>query len=116
MVIQRWQSVFLLLAAVFMGAYSFLPAATLYDSPDIITVFPIDFPGNFIGNIIIALFLLVTIFMYRHTRLQRRMAITAIILIVISAATGLFAIGPLHGTEQKSHLDSAPVSYRWHLY
>ena len=38
MVIQRWQSVFLLLAAVFMGAYSFLPAATLYDSPDIITV------------------------------------------------------------------------------
>ena len=101
MVIQRWQSVFLLLAAVFMGAYSFLPAATLYDSPDIITVFPIDFPGNFIGNIIIALFLLVTIFMYRHTRLQRRMAITAIILIVISAATGLFAIGPLHGTEPK---------------
>ena len=88
MVIQRWQSVFLLLAAVFMGAYSFLPAATLYDSPDIITVFPIDFPGNFIGNIIIALFLLVTIF-------------TAIILIVISAATGLFAIGPLHGTEPK---------------
>lgn len=99
MVIQRWQSVFLLLAAVFMGAYSLLPAVTLYDSPDIVTVFPIDFPGNFVGNIIIGLLLFVSIFLYRNTRLQRRMLTGAMILMLISAAGGLFAIGPLHGTE-----------------
>ncbi|MDE6504150.1 MAG: DUF4293 domain-containing protein [Muribaculaceae bacterium] len=99
MVIQRWQSVLLLLASVFMGAYSLLPAATLYDSPDTVTVFPIDFPGNLIGNIIIALLLFASIFLYRNTRLQRRMLAGAMILMLISAACGFLAIGPLHGTE-----------------
>lgn len=92
MVIQRWQSVLLFVSALCMAIFSFTPFALIDDASaaaSISIVTPQDFTVYFVLNLTIALLLFVTIFLYRNLRLQRMVTLMAILLMIVSAVTGL---------------------------
>lgn len=92
MVIQRWQSVLLFVSALCMAIFCFTPFALINDAlgvNSISTVAPRDFTVYFVLNLTIALLLFVTIFLYKNLRRQRMVTLVAILLIIVSAVTGL---------------------------
>ncbi len=95
MVIQRWQSVLLLVAAVAMALFTFLPFATvesLASAQSAITVAPCDFAVYFVLNITISLLLFIAIFLYKNIRRQMTVTLLSLMLIAVSAVTGLFIV------------------------
>lgn len=85
MVIQRWQSVLLLIAAACMVAVCFIPFAHAADGmipPSDITVF-------FVLNLTSAVTLARAIFLYRNMPRQKMVTLLSIVLILISAGTGV---------------------------
>lgn len=92
MVIQRWQSVFLLLAAVFIVVFTFTPVATLAGAADLK---PKHFPVWMVLNLLIAVLLFIAIFMYKSLAQQRRVTLVSMVLLAASALTGGFTLyGP----------------------
>lgn len=92
MVIQRWQSVLLFISSICMAIFCFTPFALLGDTmsaESISYATPRDFTVYFLLNLTIALLLFVNIFLYKNLRLQRMVTLIAILLIVVSAITGL---------------------------
>ncbi len=93
MVIQRWQSVLLLLATIFMAVSATLPFAEVaLDSakPDVLTeIFPKQHTVYLILNVTIAVLLFVAIFLFKNLRRQRMVSKIAIMLIVVSAVAGV---------------------------
>ena len=74
MVIQRWQTVFLFIAAVTMGIFFFLPVSCMMGYITSIL------------NALVTVLLLVDIFMYRNLKLQKRVALICICFCFVSAA------------------------------
>lgn len=89
MVIQRKQSLFLLLAAILMGLYAFMPL--LINARGEVMLGGMTFEGIggvvFILNCLVALLSLITIFKFKSLRFQKKLCIINILLIVASIAT-----------------------------
>lgn len=88
MVIQRWQTVWLLVAAVLMGVFCFVPMARVAtDLPDpnsVTFLYPIDMPVLFTLNALVGVLLLIAIFLYRNMRRQKMLTLVSMLLIVAS--------------------------------
>lgn len=87
MVIQRWQTVMLLIAAVLVAVFCLTPMGSVGEE----SVYACSFPVFLILNIVIAVLLLIDIFLFRNLRLQMRVAAVALILEAVSAGLA-FAI------------------------
>lgn len=95
MVIQRWQTVFLFIAVVAMVLFIILPFANVTIDDQIFQVKPSHFIGYLTLNIVIALMLFISIFLYRNIRFQKKITLISIIMIAVSAVTGgLCLYGP----------------------
>ena len=89
MVIQRKQSLFLLLAAILMGLYAFMPL--LINARGEVMLGGMTFEGIggvvFILNCLVTLLSLITIFKFKSLRFQKKLCIINILLIIASIAT-----------------------------
>lgn len=83
MVIQRWQTVFLFLAAVLTVIFCFIPVATVIKTSGIESTIVFDSPYFLIFNLATAALLFIAIFLFTNTRRQRLITLIAILLIAI---------------------------------
>jgi len=84
MVIQRWQSVLLLISAIFVALAGILPYAVTAEGADVCAV---QTPVLLCVDILGALLLLIDIFLYRNLRYQMKVTRLALSLIVVLGAT-----------------------------
>ena len=88
MVIQRWQSVYLLVAIFAMALACFLPfGAIVTEGIPAMKLVPGDFPVLLTLNILIAVLLLIDMFMYKNLKSQKMVACICALLCVASIAT-----------------------------
>lgn len=100
MVIQRWQSVFLLIGAIVMIVFCFVPVGNATVENEIVKLMPSDYPVFLTVNILIAVLLFIAIFLFKNTRRQKTVTLVSMLLIAASAATGGFIIyGDQRGAE-----------------
>ena len=89
MVIQRKQSLFLLIAAILMGCYAFMPS--LIDANGNVILGGVCLHGvsaiPFILNCLVAVLAFVTIFKFKSLGFQRALCAVSILLIIASMAT-----------------------------
>lgn len=103
MVIQRWQSVLLLTAAVVMGVFSFTDIAQINTATQTVMFSPLgfDFIGGtatspvhttffFILSLVSALLPLIAIFLYRKLKLQKQMCVYSILAQLAVVFYGLY--------------------------
>ncbi len=83
MQIQRWQSLFLFIAAALMGALNFMPLA--HDAQGV-AVTATQWPVLLIVNVLTAVLLFICIFLYKNLRKQMLVANVSIVLILLTAA------------------------------
>ncbi|MBQ9076357.1 MAG: DUF4293 family protein [Muribaculaceae bacterium] len=88
MVIQRWQSVFLFLASVMMGIFSFIPFASQGIGEESVQFHPVDAPVYCTLNLLVAMLLLLAIFMFKNIRRQKTVTLVSVLLMVASAVAG----------------------------
>lgn len=95
MVIQRWQTVFLFVTAVFMALFTFMPYATTTVDGVVVELAPSNSMVYMIVNILTIIIAFISIFMYRDLRKQVRTVKLVMLLIVCAAVTGaLLLFGP----------------------
>ena len=100
MVIQRWQSVFLLLGAIAMAIFCFVPMGSFSDGDSVINLMPVDYPVFLTVNILVAVLLFIAIFLFKNTRRHKTVTLVSMLLIATSAVTGGFLIyGDSRGAE-----------------
>lgn len=94
MVIQRWQSLFLLIACVLMGLLCLSPYAqlTAAEAAEPTKQFVKDAPVFLILNIAISALLFIAIFLFKNLKLQMRITMMTIVLICASVVTGGFIV------------------------
>lgn len=92
MVIQRIQTLMLLIAVILMAVFCCTPFATMASEPEPTKLFLKDAPVFLILNIVIALLLFINIFMYKNLRMQIRMTVLSLVLICASMATAGFIL------------------------
>ncbi len=103
MVIQRWQSVLLFLAAVLTGIFCVCPFGRLtFNDGVVMQLTPAYNTVYLILNIFISLLLFVTIFLYKNLKLQIKVTLCAIVLLVASLVVGI--IMPLLAHAIPSHM------------
>lgn len=93
MVIQRWQTVLLLLAVIVLGIYCFTPIATMTDAAGVTT--PIstkEAPVLLTVNILIAVLLFISIFMYKDLKKQIKVTRMSIVLLCVSILTSVLVL------------------------
>lgn len=94
MVIQRWQSVLLLVAAVLVGIFCFTPlaqeAAVEQSMPVSHSI--AEAPVLLIVNLLIAVLLIIAIFMFKNLRQQRKVTLVTIVLIAASIVSSIFVV------------------------
>lgn len=104
MVIQRWQSLLLLIAVVLMCIFCSTPYARISAAEATLaptSVFVYDAPVFLTINIVIAVVLFIAIFMYKNLRRQMTVTIISIVLMCASAVTCGFI---LYGTMPDAEL------------
>lgn len=95
MVIQRWQSVFLLVATALMVLFIILPFGSVTVDAQVSALVPKDYPVYLVLNLLIAVLLFIAIFLYKNLRRQKIVTLVSILLIACSAVTGgLLLYGP----------------------
>lgn len=93
MMIQRWQSVWLLLAAILTGFFCFIPMATIAggetaaDPGSFTPIYPSQMQVFFCVNLLVTLLLFLAIFLFKNTRLQKSITLISMLLILCSLAT-----------------------------
>lgn len=95
MVIQRWQSVMLLLASVCMIFVMFLPVGFLENpmsSESATLIKPIDNPVLMIVEGLTALLLIISIFLFKNMKLQTTVVGISMLLIVACIATSVLLV------------------------
>lgn len=93
MVIQRWQSVFLFVAAVMMLIFSFSPIAVVKVDSTLTNFHPYhDAPVFMVVNLLIATLLIICIFLYKNLRRQMTVTLVSIVLIAVSMVSGAFIL------------------------
>lgn len=83
MVIQRWQSVFLLLASIMMGCSCFLPMAIAGET----TITPASHIAYLALNAVITILLLISIFLYKNLHRQKTVVKIGFLMTIASAIT-----------------------------
>lgn len=95
MVIQRWQSVLLLISAIFVALVGILPYAVTANSVDVCAV---QTPVLLCVDILVALLLLIDIFLYRNLRYQMKVTRLALgLIVVLEAAIAAYTCAGLEG-------------------
>lgn len=95
MVIQRWQSVLLLLAVVLMAIFCCTPIATYSvdsSAESLSAVYVKDAPVLLTVALLVAVLLFISIFMYKNLKRQMTVTLLSIVLIVATIVTGFFVI------------------------
>lgn len=95
MVIQRWQSVLLLLAVVLMCVFCTSPLATYAadnSSDAVSSVYVKDAPVLFTVAILVAALLFISIFLFKNIKRQMSVTLLSIVLIAATIVTGFFVI------------------------
>ncbi len=90
--IQRMQSLYLLVAAALMGVFCISDWGVINAEEGISHIVPSDYPVFLTINILIAVLLLLAIFMFRNTRRQKTVTLVSMLLMVASGVTGGFII------------------------
>ncbi len=88
MVIQRWQSVWLLFAAILVTIFCFVPVAVVSDPSAELAVANLtmaDFPVLAVVNGLVALLLFIAIFLYKNTKRQKTVTLLSMLLICVVA-------------------------------
>ena len=85
MVIQRWQSVFMFVAALLMVAVNFMSWG-VFDGG--VSITPVDIPAMLTINIVTAILLVVAIFMFRNMSLQKTLVRISAVFVLVSALVG----------------------------
>lgn len=95
MVIQRWQSVLLLISAIFVALAGILPYAVTANGVDVCAV---QTPVLLCVDILVALLLLINIFLYRNLRYQMKVTRLALgLIVVLEAAIAAYTCAGLEG-------------------
>ncbi len=95
MVIQRWQSVLLLISAIFVALAGILPYAVTANGIDVCAV---QTPVLLCVDILVALLLLIDIFLYRNLRYQMKVTRLALgLIVVLEAAIAAYTCAGLEG-------------------
>lgn len=89
MVIQRIQSLYLLLASAFMALFTFLPLAIF---PDQTSVSPSCYPVYLVLNLTTAVLMFIDIFLFKNLRQQITIAKVIVMLVLGSAVCGAVTI------------------------
>lgn len=95
MVIQRWQSVLLLLAVVLMCIFCATPLATYASdnsAESLTAVYVKDAPVLLTVSILVAALLFISIFLYKNLKRQMTITLLSIVLIVATIVTGFFVV------------------------
>lgn len=94
MVIQRWQSLLLLIAAVLVAVFCFTPVAqeAAANNGAMLSHTIAEAPVLLIVNILIAVLLLISIFMFNNLRQQRKVTIISMVLIAASIVSTIFLV------------------------
>ncbi len=102
MVIQRIQSLFLLVAAVLLTVFIFVASVPdALDANSLSAVYVTDVTELLVINAIVAALLLVCIFLFKNLKMQIKATLLTILLLVVSMATGAFILSSKmpEGTE-----------------
>ena len=95
MEIQRWQSVLLLISAIFVALAGILPYAVTANGVDVCAV---QTPVLLCVDILVALLLLIDIFLYRNLRYQMKVTRLALgLIVVLEAAIAAYTCAGLEG-------------------
>lgn len=95
MVIQRWQSVLLLISAIFVALAGILPYAVTANGVDVCAV---QTPILLCVDILVALLLLIDIFLYRNLHYQMKVTRLALgLIVVLEAAIAAYTCAGLEG-------------------
>lgn len=95
MVIQRWQSVLLLISAIFVALAGILPYTVTANGVDVCAV---QTPVLLCVDILVALLLLIDIFLYRNLRYQMKVTRLALgLIVVLEAAIAAYTCAGLEG-------------------
>lgn len=95
MVIQRWQSVLLLISAIFVALAGILPYVVTANGVDVCAV---QTPVLLCVDILVALLLLIDIFLYRNLRYQMKVTRLALgLIVVLEAAIAAYTCAGLEG-------------------
>lgn len=95
MVIQRWQSVLLLISAIFVALAGILPYAVTANGVDVCAV---QTPVLLCVDILVALLMLIDIFLYRNLRYQMKVTRLALgLIVVLEAAIAAYTCAGLEG-------------------
>ncbi|MBR6638771.1 MAG: DUF4293 family protein [Muribaculaceae bacterium] len=86
MVIQRWQSLYLLIASLFIGLFCYMPMASLVDNSELSMC---QFPIYLTLNVLIGILLLISIFLYKNLARQKTVVKICMMLNVASIITGM---------------------------
>ncbi|MBD5224980.1 MAG: DUF4293 domain-containing protein [Bacteroidales bacterium] len=98
MVIQRWQSVWLLIAGILVIVFCCLPmAAVQTDVPDaavssVTLLRPVDVPVFMVVNILVAVLLFISIFLYRNMKRQKTATLVAMLLTALMMLTEIYIL------------------------
>lgn len=90
MVIQRWQSIYLLLAIFALVLVLLRPFGYIHtsqESLETISLVPLKYPIFLVVNILITILLVIDIFLYHNLKLQRTVAAICLMLLISSAIT-----------------------------
>lgn len=90
MVIQRWQSVWLLVATILIAVFCFMPMAIVpaaAEEASMTALMPSDMPVFLTVNILAALLLFLSIFLYKNTKRQKTLTLVSMLLIVVMIVT-----------------------------
>ncbi len=95
MVIQRWQSVLLLISAIFVALAGILPYAVTANGVDVCAV---QTPVLLCVDILVALLLFIDIFLYRNLHYQMKVTRLALgLIVVLEAAIAAYTCAGLEG-------------------
>lgn len=100
MVIQRWQSVLLLLAVIMMAVFSLTPMATYTALDEPVSVYAKDAPVLLTVTLLVAVLLFISIFMYKNLKRQITVTLLSIILIAVVIVTGIAIVYRVHPEAQ----------------
>lgn len=99
MVIQRWQSVWLLIALNLVGIFNFFPIASITEASaelaaeNIVTkITTANNMALYIVSLLVVFLLLIDILSFKNTRLQKRMTIISILLIALIAVCAVLTV------------------------
>lgn len=107
MVIQRWQSVFLLLGAIAMGVFAFLSPASVVMPDGVAQWHALDTLPLFVLDCLVAVIGFIAIFLYSNLKLQKRVAMISMLLTLVSLA--LTVVAPGMATEGVSTVWTWPI-------